>query len=267
MKVYFLDLGYAYFNLNTLANVHGEGVVRGRSPQYAILIDHPSGKKILIDCSFHPESMRGRWTPKRMFYSPYYYTPAQTMENQLALIGLGPEQIDIVLISHTHIDHTGYLYLFPQATVYVNPKEFPVPGALEWLQASVEDREKMPSYKEFGISDDLCCPIEKYVFVEDEPEIVEGVKIIQLPGHSPGQMGFLLDLENTGKVILASDAAHLSANYGPPVQIPPPNKDDEGYLASMEKIRRLQKETNAKILFGHDYEQFKKIKFAPFYYD
>jgi glyoxylase-like metal-dependent hydrolase (beta-lactamase superfamily II) len=47
----------------------------------------------------------------------------QTLVSQLAAVGLTPDDIRYVAISHTHGDHVGNVELFPKATVLIQKAE------------------------------------------------------------------------------------------------------------------------------------------------
>ena len=42
--------------------------------------------------------------------------------------------------------------------------------------------------------------------------------------------------------------------------------DTIGYKKTVERIHRLEKKYNAKVLFGHDIDQYRTLKFVPEYY-
>lgn len=55
--------------------------------------------------------MSEHWPESIKEINPYYQKPEQTLEYQLGLLGLKPEDIRTVILSHMHVDHAGYLYL------------------------------------------------------------------------------------------------------------------------------------------------------------
>ena len=76
----------------------------------------------------------------------------------------------------------------------------------------------------------------------------------------------ILHLDNDGTLIFPSDAVYLEKNYGVNAKLPGINYDSITYMKSIEKVKKLQKKHNAKIMFPHDLEQFKKMKKAPEFY-
>ncbi|MFX8389431.1 N-acyl homoserine lactonase family protein, partial [Acinetobacter baumannii] len=88
--------------------------------------------------------------------------------------------------------------------------------------------------------------------------LAEGIKVLNFgSGHAWGMLGLHVELPETGGIILASDAIYTAESYGPPIKPPGIIYDSLGYMNTVEKIRRIAKETNSQVWFGHDSEQFK----------
>lgn len=268
LKVYLLDLGYTIFDLNLLSPVYGEAGKNGQSSAYCILLDHPTEGKIMLDLGFHPDSMLGRWSEEKKKFTTWTYNERQNFMYQLLLCGVDPKDVKKVVLTHMHQDHIGCTYLFPHAEIFFPASELKSDAARRWLTATNEQRAAMPSAAELGIHPDLDCDVHNYHFLPDEDyELCEGVTLISLPGHTMGTMGVLLDLENSGPILYASDALMVPGNYQDP-PVPPGKVADMGlYLSSVEKIRKLQAETGCEIWYGHNFPQFKSLKHAPEYYD
>ena len=97
--------------------------------------------------------------------------------------------------------------------------------------------------------------------------MLEGIRILNFgSGHTFGMMGLLVTLPESGNFILASDCINTKANYGPPLRYPGLAYDTIGYRKTIERIRRLEKQYQAKVLFGHDIDQYRSLKFVPEYY-
>ena len=63
------------------------------------------------------------------------------------------------------------------------------------------------------------------------------------------------------------DAVDTKDNYGPPVIPTGGVYNNEMYYDSIEKVRKLQEQYNAKVFFSHDIEQYQLMKKAPEYYE
>lgn len=265
-KVYILDLGYMLADINCI--VPGTNVASASEPERknqlahstcdAILIDHPTAGKILFDLGCHPDAMKGRWPSNMMESAAYYYTPEQTLDHQLALCGTKAEDISMVALSHMHLDHAGYLFRFPHTKMIVHAAELPFAMGTVYQRLSMEGQ---PSY----VRADLVEPVDEYTLVEGDTEIADGVTLLELPGHTPGHMGLMVETDS-GTLIFCRDACVHHALYGPPAKPSGFVADWPNYKGSIEKVRRLAKEHNAMVVFGHDWEQFCSMKHAPEYY-
>jgi N-acyl homoserine lactone hydrolase len=246
-RVYILDTGH----LECDANLVVSGTVVGKKqmknptiewikiPTYAVLIDHPE-RRILFDLGVRP----GYVHPEECLdLFPHYHKDSQVLEHQLALAGYEPKDISAVVLSHLHWDHCGNLRLFDHAEIYFNPSE-------------LKSNPNIPP----DIS------IKKPHFVEKDTEIVKGVKIITLPGHTVGVLGIVVHLKEDGTLIFASDAIYARGNYGLPAKLSGTVYDSLSYFKSVEKVRELEAKYNARVMFSHDMEFFETMKKVPEYY-
>ena len=90
-----------------------------------------------------------------------------------------------------------------------------------------------------------------------EFQLMEGIRVLNLgPGHSYGMLGILVELDETGNIIIISDTVYCSENMGPPVRLPGFIVDEEGFIRSVKRLKDLAEEYNAEIWYGHDMKQF-----------
>ena len=94
-------------------------------------------------------------------------------------------------------------------------------------------------------------------------EIVPGVSVIQTPGHTWGTMSLRVDLPNEGTKIFTSDAVYMEESYGPPAIGAAIVWSSLDWLESVEKLRRIEQETGAEMIFGHDEAQRQNFKMGP----
>ena len=81
--------------------------------------------------------------------------------------------------------------------------------------------------------------IKPPTLVAGDEELMRGVRLIHVPGHTPGSMALHVELEQTGSVLLAGDALYTHESYGPPPAGSPMNPDPLGWAASVEKLRGI----------------------------
>lgn len=252
MKVYILDNGWLECDANWMVAMSVVGTKGNPNPQarwikipvYAVLIDHPEGK-FLYDTGCAPDMPNDA---EAVF--PYYQDKNQTLAKQLSLAHTRPEEIKAVILSHLHVDHAGNIGLFKHAEFYVHKSEVehaPTPGLtvpLDWESLG-----------------------KRCHLVEKDQEFARGIKLIALPGHSYGVLGLMVETKNDGVLVFPSDAMYTKANYGPPAKLSGIVYDTLSYFESIEKVRRLATEHDAKVMFPHDMEFFKTLKLAPQWYE
>lgn len=183
-------------------------------------------------------------------------TPALTatlrtrIVDQLARIGVRPEQIDFVGISHYHFDHTGQAGDFPQARLIMGPGDL---SALRGTDPGVE-REPLARWLTGG---------GEVVEARGDHDVFGdgSVMMMNLPGHTPGHRGLLVRLAS-GPVLLTGDLYHFTeqvARRG----VPPFNTSRAETLASMDRFDRLGRNLGARIIIQHEPADVAKLPTFP----
>ncbi|MBR0916105.1 N-acyl homoserine lactonase family protein [Bradyrhizobium japonicum] len=171
----------------------------------------------------------------------------KTLAAQLEQLGLKPDDVKAMAVSHTHPDHTGNVELFPQATLYVQKAEY------DWPGANNEPRFK-PSH-----------PVE--LLAGDKDVFGDGsLTILSTPGHTPGHQSLLVKLPKTGAVVLSGDAVHFKDNWDNR-RVPSMNANKDQSAASMQKIADTLTKEKAQLWINHDKAQRDSQKMAPEFYD
>src|SRR3954447_2133183 len=149
----------------------------------------------------------------------------KTLVSQLAAVGLTPDDIRYVAISHTHGDHVGNVDLFPKASVLIQQAEYDWAFALPRKPFSPEH----PARKLDGDSD---------VFGDGS------VLIVSTPGHTPGHQTLLVRLPQSGAVVLSGDMVHFQENWDARI-VPARNFDKKQSVESMDRVARLLEDEHA----------------------
>jgi len=171
----------------------------------------------------------------------------KTLAAQLEQLGLKPDDVKAMAVSHTHPDHSGNVELFPQATLYVQKAEY------DWPGANNEPRFK-PSH-----------PVEQ--LAGDKDVFGDGsVTILSTPGHTPGHQSLLVKLPKTGAVILSGDVVHFKDNWDNR-RVPGMNVNKDQSAASMQKIADTLAKEKAQLWINHDKAQRDSQKMSPEFYD
>lgn len=159
----------------------------------------------------------------------------------LTAIGLRPEDIDAVVVSHTHPDHVGNLRnasggkAFPRATVYAPEADwsFFVRGEpdLSYLPASAEFRRRFGDAIKRSVE-----PVASgVVLYQAGSEIVPGLTTLPAHGHTPGMAAFLVHSGSDQLLLTADLAYHPLVNVDRP-WLPGPDRDKETALQSRRRL-------------------------------
>ncbi len=175
-------------------------------------------------------------------------TRARKLAAQLAEIGVKPEDIKFVAVSHTHGDHVGNVDMFPTATLLIQKAE------VDWAFAA----GKQPPFKRERPMRQLEGDLD--VFGDGS------VTIISTPGHTPGHQSLLVNLPRTGWVILTGDAAHFRDNWDNR-RVASMNTSAEQTQASFKRLAGVMAEKKAQLWINHDKPQSLSQKHSPQFYD
>ncbi|RYG27992.1 MAG: N-acyl homoserine lactonase family protein [Burkholderiales bacterium] len=249
MRIYALDCGR--FHVKDAAMFSDENAYDGQArdlvdPCY--LIRHPRGD-MMWDAGV-PPAMAAEPQPKD---APETFVVKETLEQQLAELGVAPSDIDYFSISHSHFDHVGNAGLFTEATWIVDKDE------RDWMFR--DEARQSPDFQSYA-------PLEtvKTTLIEgdgDHDVFGDGsVIIVQAPGHTPGHTVLLLNTDNSGKVLLTGDMWHL-AEAREKRTVPQFNADRAQTLASMDKVEALAASTSARVIRQHVPEDFSSLPKFP----
>jgi N-acyl homoserine lactone hydrolase len=179
--------------------------------------------------------------------------PKVTLLEQLAQMNVRPEQVKYVGISHFHADHTGQLPSLPNATLLI--------GAPEW--AALTANPPMQGANVAGFTHWISGGGKVEPQALDKDVFGDGtVMILRTPGHTPGHQSLLVRLKDMGPVVLLGDAAHFHENYDHD-GVPGFNYDRAQTVASLERIKEIQKNLKATVIIQHDPRDIGKLPAFP----
>lgn len=165
-----------------------------------------------------------------------------SLVDQLAAIGVKPEDIDIVGISHLHDDHTGQLALFPKARLLTGKGDWAAIAA-----AKPAEGINVAPYAHWAKEGGSVDPVAGDHDVFGDGSVV----MLALPGHTPGHTGLKLVTDGGKIVMLTGDVAHFHANYDAN-DVPTWNTDKAASVASLKRFKQMAKDSNATVVIQHD---------------
>jgi glyoxylase-like metal-dependent hydrolase (beta-lactamase superfamily II) len=148
--------------------------------------------------------------------SPFSRVNCGAFLDVLTQLGLTPADIDMFVLTHLHVDHTGWAFVdsasgqreptFPNAPYVV--------AALEWESIMRGERPTgIPGDREF------IQPLQSHAglrLVGDGEEVAPGITSVVTPGHSAGHTSYLVTTSKGNRLIAFGDAFHT------PAQLPHP---------------------------------------------
>lgn len=214
-------------------------------PVWTVLIDHPQGK-ILFDTAM------SRYTDSQSVV----VGEQEQLPNVLKQHGLTPDQIDYVVCSHLHFDHTGYLDLFKKSKILVSKSEY------DDVRQQYEENRIEQGYEARDVEQWFSQKMNWVLISDEKPiqKLFDGVSILNLGrGHAYGMLGLLLETQENGNIILAADVIYCSKNTENYDSRQLSYVDKKAYDDSYDLLMQLAKEYDAQIWFGHDMEQVEDI--------
>jgi glyoxylase-like metal-dependent hydrolase (beta-lactamase superfamily II) len=163
----------------------------------------------------------------------------------LKAIGVEPDGVQDVILSHMHYDHCGNYDLFPQARYHLQDIEMAYCTGRCMCHAGL----RMP-FEE----DDVIAMVRKLfagrvAFHDGAAELAPGLSVHHVGGHSKG-LQVVRVWTRRGWMVLASDASHFYANMQEGRAFPIVH-DHEATLEGYATMRRLASAPDA-IIPGHD---------------
>ncbi len=189
---------YAHHERRANENFYGGDPHDGPMPlDYFVWAIVGDERTIVFDTGFDAEMAKKR---KREFLHP--------PRDGLRAVGVDPDAVRDVVISHMHYDHAGNNDLFPNATFHLQDRE------MAFCTGRCMCHQDVRRSFELG---DVTAMVGRVFqgrvhFHDRDDEIAPGITVHHVGGHTAG-LQFMRVKTARGWVVLASDASHFYANF------------------------------------------------------
>lgn len=221
------------------------GAARGRKLDIAMMIwlVRGNGHNILVDSGFYHERFFKDWKVKD------FTKPSDT----LSRVGLKPEDITDVIITHMHWDHADGMDLFPRAKIWIQKDELEYYAGEAWQSA----------YAHGGIDANDVLTLIKLntegrvrMVNGDAQEIIPGITCY-IGGKHTYQSQYVGVQTKAGTVVLASDNMYLYENIEKHAPIAE-TLDAASNLRAQDRMKQLAARPQL-IIPGHDPAVFSRF--------
>ena len=220
-------------------------------PVCAYLLDTASGW-VLLDAGMNPANGRDPARMQEKFWrlgmTPPVIRDGHLLETQLGELGVRFSDIGHVILSHLHYDHCGYIRQFPHARISVQRREYAHAFAAE------------PGMAYF--SDEYDDPELQWDLRDGDWEAMPGLRLIDTRGHTQGHQSAIVELPESGTLVLPFDAGDLQENFDDEV-LPGEICDGDAALRAIQRLKTLAAADRATLLLFHDPVAIQRMRLAP----
>jgi N-acyl homoserine lactone hydrolase len=178
----------------------------GPLPIYAFAIEHPEGVIVVDTGEAARASQPGyfvRWHPGLRAFREWV-EPEQEIGPQLERLGIRASDIRWVVMTHLHTDHAGGLHHFPDNEILVTRTELEFASGLRGRLRGYVANKQWPSWFDPKPIELSATPFGPF---PESLQLAEGVILVPVPGHTPGQIGVLVQ-DHDHTVFLAGDSSY-----------------------------------------------------------
>lgn len=182
-----------------------------------------------------------------------YAMEDRTVHQALHEINCDPGDVEAVICTHLHFDHAGGLtrrngaadparpkLTFPNARIYVQKRE--------WEDAIANKSTMNKTYLRNHLTDEVA---ERVQLVEGEAEVLPGIRVLPMPGHTWGQQGVAIDAADGRTVVFVPDVMPTRYHCRPTTNLA---YDVETYTSMQERMKMLSRAADERWTLVLDHE-------------
>lgn len=167
------------------------------------------------------------------------------IQRALAEVGLTPQDIDVVVLTHMHPDHIGGMTTDGAETF---SKARYITGRHEFDFWNAQDKSGGVGAL---VANKVAPFAEKLSFLEDGGSVASGINAAASFGHTPGHMGYLLDSGGQQLMLTADLANHYVWSFAHPEWEVKFDMDKEAATASRRKTMDMLASTRTPMIGYH----------------
>ena len=251
-----IPLTFGWEHLPETISIHGgDPSVRLREPVPGVLLEVDGGW-LLLDTGFNVPLVRDPLLCHR-FHGRNHDISAELLDDDrdslevaFELVGVHPDDVAVVALSHLHNDHAGGLRYFTDSV--------PVHCQRRELEYGLSNHPAPEHHGIFRI--DFDDPVIDWRLADGDVEIAPGVTAVPTYGHTPGHQSFVITLADEAAesygvpgFVLAFDAADLQRNIDEEIAVggfidcPP-----EQTVEAIRRLKAIAAEKGFRMVPGHD---------------
>lgn len=239
----------------------GGETVRGVALAY--VVRHPTEGAILIDTGFHRdarESLSRDFGTVMGIVARGVRPDGTPYEERLHELGVEPDEVERVVMTHLHFDHTSGMRLLPNARFTCARRE--------WKAAKVRGAfaqgyvgHHLPPEERIDIVDFEADGEPHGPFASTIDLLGDGsVRLLSTPGHTPGHMSVLLNATGDRQVLVVGDAAYTLRSIEEE-RLSLLAANDDHYRSSLREIKAFTKqEPDAIVVPSHDPDAWRALE-------
>jgi glyoxylase-like metal-dependent hydrolase (beta-lactamase superfamily II) len=194
------------------------------------------GGVVLVDTGFTPESGDRR-------HRAHYSTPAEALPR----LGIAPDEVSAIVITHAHWDHVGNVRQFPHAELIMTEAEY------AFWTSPLADRTQFAAHREPEEIELLrrARAEGRLTLFNGQHTVAPGIELTEVGGHTPGQLIASVATEDGGTVVLASDALHFyeEVERDRPFSV---LADLPAMYRAYDTLAQLASQPRTQLVAGHD---------------
>jgi len=257
-----VPITFGWEELPKTVSIHGaDPSIRLREPVPGVLLELDGGW-MLLDTGFNDSLVRDPMFHRRFhgrthdIYAELLPGPNDTLEQAFEKVGVSPDDVVVVALSHLHNDHAGGLKHFAdRVPVHCQKREL--------AYGLGEPPYPHPHAERHGIFRiDFDDPVIDWRLADGEANIANGVDAIPTYGHTPGHQSFSVELERdladhlgVPGFVFAFDAADLQENIDHELPVGGfINCNAEDTIEPIRRLKAIAAEKGYRLVPGHDPE-------------